>query len=240
MEVFKEKLLSLHSLNELIVQVIESSSKTDTAVVLYLFQFVQSENERNIYTTAVYSAIGAGNVGIVNYILKEKIAFVEKSEISAKDFRNACLMNESDRKGLLLELLAMLGDYLKGPLLECLSLEVLKECAQRGKPETFRFLIDFVDISGTNYECLEWLTTYGNVEIFKVYVEKGGKLNARHNYAIKWAARTGNLPLVRYLSQFPEVDVAAEDNYALAWVKRNGYLHVVSYLDSLFKTKRLG
>jgi hypothetical protein len=232
----KSEIFALYSLNDILISVIESNRRDDLSVICFLMELVESVDEMNIYTNCFSCALEKGNIALVDFILNEKFHVVDKSSISVKEFRNACLVNE-DRIGLLVDILAKLKDTISAKVLDEFYSEGLKICAQRGKLETFRFLIDFVDISADDYGCVVWMTTYGNVDVFKIYAAKGGKLNARNDYAFRWAGRTGNLALVRYLAQHPEVDVYSEDSYAQHWAKRNGYHEVANYIVSLMNVK---
>lgn len=63
----------------------------------------------------------------------------------------------------------------------------------------------------------------------KEAIENGANIHADDDFALRWAASKGYLPIVKYLVEHG-ADIHAEDDYALRWAVGWGHLPVVEYL----------
>lgn len=232
----RTEILAIQPISEIIRPVILSNRKEDTDMVFYLIELGQEEDKAPLYTIAFLAALERGNFALLDSFMTANnfpSLYVDRDNFHHKEFRYACAL-DGERAGFLADLMERLKGHLSELVLRSCVEDGVQYCAKAGLIDTFRYLVtDVIDIADVNPPCIVWMTTIGNVDTFKIFVEKGGKLDEQSNHAIMWAGRTGNLALVRYLVKFPEVRLTADNDYAYNWALRNGYSEVANYIQSV-------
>ena len=67
------------------------------------------------------------------------------------------------------------------------------------------------------------------MEVVKLLIEKGSNIHVDDDYALKWSAINGHLPVVKFLIK-KGADIHAKNNRALIWSAGKGHLDVVKFL----------
>lgn len=81
---------------------------------------------------------------------------------------------------------------------------------------------------------LKYIGELRDLEVIKKLIEDGADVNARDNYALRWASKNGHLDIVRYLIEHG-ANIHANNDCALLHAENNGYLDVVKFLKSKIK-----
>ena len=80
---------------------------------------------------------------------------------------------------------------------------------------------------------IRWASRTGNLELVKFLVENGADIHAKNDQAVSWACLNGHLEVVKYLSE-KGTNVQAGDNAAFRFACTNGHFEVVKFLFSNF------
>ena len=107
---------------------------------------------------------------------------------------------------------------------------VLKKIKPILTVDTFKYFIEEgVNIHADDDYALRYAAKNGNLELVKFLVDNNADIHAYNDYAFRYAAEYGYLEIVKYLID-NGANIHARNDYALIYAAGNGYLEVVQYL----------